>query len=1060
VPILPAFSTADLPAAAAYATLFVDRLRRLGHDRTCVGVIGNASVCNINGIAVASSSVGLPGFDLQPNVMSSMLVQSGSVWRFCSFHTSHAALQLGNSSADQMLVYQSCTMAGGIVVTGDSRGYARTFDIDTYAPITTSSPRDMSEAVVAVQRNIAIVSGVGGEAAQVCDESRQLRPWWAVALCAQASLEPGALVCRFNINSDPRLALCRFVTASGTERDRFFVRSEVPQRNKRPLFFVQPTPLVFLARSTSFNLGISMLVPSTPVTLYWWLVEARLAPRIAPSPQALMAMGQKSTLDTSVFRVFPFSNLSMDSSYRVYLYAIDNDYPQPNALPTVRVVRVSTGDLDYRPPSFSFPYPQVAVYPDVGSFSLRLATDVPSEIFFLASTILHTSQEVIERGLRFVTSDGAIISSVVSWANASFELPISGGDVFASMQFVLRDLSPPFDSSAEPIDVEFSVADSTPPTLLPNSLRVLDAGPRWLLIGAQASENIQAFFTLAAPEDATDTPSAGQARTGRLANNDYGLAFRKEFGYPNVTVNISTSFVPQPNTTYVVFVTIEDLSSSRNVQQIVYRLDGARTPPAHELRPPAFVVAPAASAVSSSSASVLLSTDEAGTCYLVAMPNVSAIAQVRPSGGQVRSAQRADGQPAPLAGQCVPDAQTLSCAVELEGLAAGTAYVGYAACEDGFRNIAGEGTAFAFATLSVVEAPSLRVVVATVDEWSVELAVDLGVTNASWRELFAVVVANNTRDAALPLSAFDVEKGAGFSGAAEPRNRRPTRAVDGAASTSVRVRALRGATDYAAFVVAKNSMFVPPRYSNVALCEFRTHAMPSDRDIGIATQMRLLTEGLTPRTHAETIEALQRELLAAFPNQPLYHWTLEDSGESEGDVVDVVVTVRPPEADELFAALLDRVGDGSVNKSNSFSSALTPLLSTVRGPLLLDAEVAFERCAGTDEWVAYQTSQRCSEQPPPPQPPPPPPSTSTDPQHSSGGGSSAGAVVGGVFGALAAGLLVFLCVWLWRRRKAREFRPVDEGETELAGKTFEDSRVGEQTEIVPTRVDDDSTRDV
>jgi hypothetical protein len=187
-------------------------------------------VCSFKGLVFVLSSVGLTGnpplLGGHEAYMKQSLETYGGVWRLCSWHKNQRLMQLGDKRDEVGWdAYDTCRRAGAIVCTGHEHSYSRTFLMTSFEDQNIAPSPDPHNLVLSEGQTFAFVNGVGGRAARPCVGNSQRNPWWASAWCRDNSLEPGALICRFNFNGDPTKAFCQFKQFDGTVRDQFTVVS-------------------------------------------------------------------------------------------------------------------------------------------------------------------------------------------------------------------------------------------------------------------------------------------------------------------------------------------------------------------------------------------------------------------------------------------------------------------------------------------------------------------------------------------------------------------------------------------------------------------------------------------------------------------------------------------------------------------------------------------------------------------------------------------------------------------------------------------------------------------
>lgn len=256
----------------------MDRLRRSGADKNCIGEYGINSLCHWNGLAIVSSGVGTMGTNHAKFIDSSLaavnrLRSSSSLfaassssnstiipsWNFCSWHKNQRLYQTGDKKDETGYeVYDACRKHGAIVMTAHQHLYARSKimhhfeklkvgwddiffyndeeedeedDIDDRSSNNTTTNNMGKKKKLKPVLNIgpgksfAVVNGLGGDSIRSWEDHLERKPWWAANAAQDNDANYGALLCTFHVHKDPALARCKFQDISGKIWDEFYVRT-------------------------------------------------------------------------------------------------------------------------------------------------------------------------------------------------------------------------------------------------------------------------------------------------------------------------------------------------------------------------------------------------------------------------------------------------------------------------------------------------------------------------------------------------------------------------------------------------------------------------------------------------------------------------------------------------------------------------------------------------------------------------------------------------------------------------------------------------------------------
>ncbi len=188
----------------------------------CEGEIGIKAACTYKGLFFITSAVKVFFFDsdiLHADFIFDQLAHTDSRWRICSWHFNQAAMQVGAKGDDAgWRVYEACRLGGALIMTAHEHSYSRTHLISKFTDPPDVASYDTDKLHIEPGQSLAIVSGLAGRSARP-----QLRydDWWTAAYTATQKAQPGALICRFNVEGQRDRADCSFKTIGGAEPDRF-----------------------------------------------------------------------------------------------------------------------------------------------------------------------------------------------------------------------------------------------------------------------------------------------------------------------------------------------------------------------------------------------------------------------------------------------------------------------------------------------------------------------------------------------------------------------------------------------------------------------------------------------------------------------------------------------------------------------------------------------------------------------------------------------------------------------------------------------------------------------
>jgi predicted phosphodiesterase len=225
------------PGPGGFAELLSARLARIP-DARCSGEYGVNALCSFRGLDFVLSGVGTYGSGHEAFLEAS-LAQSNAAFRLCIWHKNQHDMQTG-AKTDEVgwQAYRICAHHAAIVITGHEHTYARS---KTLAAIGDRSSGhgalgEPDQLLLAADRTVVFVAGLGGESARPRTEDHLGDSWWASSYAQNYQLQNGqltgsapdilfgALFIDFNVDDDPYRATGYFKTTDDQVQDRFTIQ--------------------------------------------------------------------------------------------------------------------------------------------------------------------------------------------------------------------------------------------------------------------------------------------------------------------------------------------------------------------------------------------------------------------------------------------------------------------------------------------------------------------------------------------------------------------------------------------------------------------------------------------------------------------------------------------------------------------------------------------------------------------------------------------------------------------------------------------------------------------
>eukprot|EP00008_Paramoeba_atlantica_P003014 CAMPEP_0201489432 /NCGR_PEP_ID=MMETSP0151_2-20130828/22800_1 /ASSEMBLY_ACC=CAM_ASM_000257 /TAXON_ID=200890 /ORGANISM="Paramoeba atlantica, Strain 621/1 / CCAP 1560/9" /LENGTH=474 /DNA_ID=CAMNT_0047875033 /DNA_START=262 /DNA_END=1686 /DNA_ORIENTATION=+ len=223
-----------------YKAGLLERLPKI-QDAVCWGEIGVNMACSFKGLLFVLSGVGTKG-QAHVEFMNEVFTTHPSVWKICNWHKNQRLYQVGGKSDEVGYeMYDQCGQHGAILATAHEHSYCRTKQMEGGFAYSEFDFRESlpDQIVLAQNKSVCWVSGVGGLSVRGYYENLQNNPWWAATASSFTGLNYGALFCTFNKFGVLRNAECYFEDISGVVWDHFHIFSnnsanETTQSYKSP----------------------------------------------------------------------------------------------------------------------------------------------------------------------------------------------------------------------------------------------------------------------------------------------------------------------------------------------------------------------------------------------------------------------------------------------------------------------------------------------------------------------------------------------------------------------------------------------------------------------------------------------------------------------------------------------------------------------------------------------------------------------------------------------------------------------------------------------------------
>ncbi|OMJ19707.1 hypothetical protein AYI69_g6519 [Smittium culicis] len=222
----------DWSTKNGYMRYFINRLKRIGVSRNCIGEFGVNAICGWNGLNIVLSGVGTRGY-AHTDFVEDTLSLSKSSWKICAWHKCQRMMQIGKKKNQTGYdIYDMCRKFGAIVATSHVHAYSRSKLMTNYKKQQYLNQTDVLN--IHVKTSVNIVSGMGGYSIDKSIDGLRENPWWAATVSRQDESGPGAVLCTFHIDGNPEKAFCEFRDISGKVWDSWTMYSHIIKEPRPP----------------------------------------------------------------------------------------------------------------------------------------------------------------------------------------------------------------------------------------------------------------------------------------------------------------------------------------------------------------------------------------------------------------------------------------------------------------------------------------------------------------------------------------------------------------------------------------------------------------------------------------------------------------------------------------------------------------------------------------------------------------------------------------------------------------------------------------------------------
>ena len=183
--------------------------------------------CYYKGLYFVLSGVGTQGGVGHDDYITEAFSAQPALWRVCTWHKNQRLFQIGDKGSETgYAVFDACREAGAIIANGHEHSYARTYTMASYVNQTVA---DFNATInLSEGRNVAFVSGLGGNSIRSWNLNLIRNEWWAAYAASNNGVSDGPLFCTFKVDGDARRAHCFLTDRLGQSFDAFDIVSNLP----------------------------------------------------------------------------------------------------------------------------------------------------------------------------------------------------------------------------------------------------------------------------------------------------------------------------------------------------------------------------------------------------------------------------------------------------------------------------------------------------------------------------------------------------------------------------------------------------------------------------------------------------------------------------------------------------------------------------------------------------------------------------------------------------------------------------------------------------------------